>query len=80
MKPTTKEKIPELQLVRAMAILAVLMVHATSYATVQLTNSSLYVVYNALNVLMKYGTPYLSRLAAWYCSTTTRIVQWDDSS
>lgn len=64
MKPTTKEKIPELQLVRAMAILAVLMVHATSYATVQLTNSSLYVVYNALNVLMKYGTPVFIALSS----------------
>ncbi|MXO81386.1 acyltransferase family protein, partial [Paenibacillus sp. OT2-17] len=64
MKPKTKEKIPELQLVRAMAILAVLMVHATSYATVQLTNSSLYVVYNALNVLMKYGTPVFIALSS----------------
>ncbi|WDM24098.1 acyltransferase [Paenibacillus polymyxa] len=64
MKPKTKEKIPELQLVRAMAILAVLIVHATSYATVQLTNSSLYVVYNALNVLMKYGTPVFIALSS----------------
>ncbi|MFK4303072.1 MULTISPECIES: hypothetical protein [unclassified Paenibacillus] len=31
--PTSKERIPELQLVRAMAILAVIMVHATSYIT-----------------------------------------------
>ncbi|WP_342417928.1 acyltransferase [Paenibacillus sp. FSL R10-2782] len=64
MKPTTKEIIPELQLVRAMAILAVIMVHATSYATVQLTNSSLYIVYNALNVLMKYGTPVFIALSS----------------
>ncbi|MEC0180954.1 acyltransferase [Paenibacillus peoriae] len=64
MKPTNKEKIPELQLVRAMAILAVIMVHATSYATVQLTDSSLYVVYNALNVLMKYGTPVFIALSS----------------
>jgi peptidoglycan/LPS O-acetylase OafA/YrhL len=64
MKPTTKEKIPELQLVRAMAILAVIMVHATSYATVQLTGSSLYFMYNALNVLMKYGTPVFIALSS----------------
>ncbi|ALP38891.1 hypothetical protein ASL14_24840 [Paenibacillus sp. IHB B 3084] len=63
-KPTTKERIPELQLVRAMAILAVIIVHATSYATVQLTDSSLYFVYNALNVLMKYGTPVFIALSS----------------
>ncbi|WP_340004189.1 hypothetical protein MHH52_20125 [Paenibacillus sp. FSL K6-0276] len=34
-----KERIPELQLVRALCIIAVITVHATSYATIQMTGS-----------------------------------------
>ncbi|MBD2846857.1 acyltransferase [Paenibacillus sp. IB182496] len=68
-QPDKKEKIPELQLVRAFAILGVLFVHSTSYATVEMTNSGYYGLYNFLNVFMKHGTPtfiFLSSFVLFY--------------
>ncbi|WP_419884778.1 hypothetical protein [Paenibacillus sp. B-A-8] len=53
-----KEKIPELQLVRALCIIAVVTVHATSYATLQMTGSRYFAIYNFLNIFMKYGDLY----------------------
>ena len=52
-----RERIPELNLVRAMAIIGVLCVHSTSYATVDMTGSGYYWLYNFINIFMKYGTP-----------------------
>ncbi|RXZ83327.1 acyltransferase [Paenibacillaceae bacterium] len=64
-----KEKIPELQIVRAMAIIGVLSVHSTSYATVNMTDSSYYFIYNFFNIFMKFGTPtfiFLSSFVLFY--------------
>lgn len=52
-----RERIPELNLVRAVAIIGVLFVHSTSNATLEMTNSSYYWLYNFVNIFMKYGTP-----------------------
>lgn len=52
-----KDRIPELQIIRALCILAVVTVHATSYATIQMTGSRYFMIYNFLNIFMKYGTP-----------------------
>jgi len=60
-----KERISELQIVRALCIIAVITVHATSYATVQMTGSSYFVVYNFLNIFMKYGTPTFIAMSAF---------------
>ncbi|OMD39868.1 acyltransferase [Paenibacillus odorifer] len=60
-----KEKIPELQLVRALCIIAVVTVHATSYATLQMTGSRYFVIYNFLNIFMKYGTPTFIAISAF---------------
>lgn len=64
-----RENIPELQLVRAFAILGVLFVHSTSYATLEMTGSQYYFVYNFLNIFMKFGTPtfiFLSSFVLFY--------------
>ena len=60
-----KERISELQIVRALCIIAVITVHATSYATVQMTGSSYFAVYNFLNIFMKYGTPTFIAMSAF---------------
>lgn len=51
-----RAKLNELDLVRAIAILGVIMVHATSYATVYMKDTSIYGVYNFLNIFFKIGT------------------------
>lgn len=64
-----RERIPELNLVRAMAIIGVLCVHSTSYATVDMTESGYYWLYNFINIFMKYGTPsfiFLSSFVLFY--------------
>ncbi|MFD1957489.1 acyltransferase family protein [Paenibacillus thailandensis] len=64
-----RPKLPELQLLRGMAILGVLSVHSTSFATADMTGSRLYFVYNFFNIFMKYGTPtfiFLSSFALFY--------------
>lgn len=64
-----RERIPELNLVRAMAIIGVLCVHSTSYATVDMTGSGYYWLYNFINIFMKYGTPtfiFMSSFVLFY--------------
>jgi peptidoglycan/LPS O-acetylase OafA/YrhL len=61
-----KQQIKELFIVRALAILGVIMVHATSYATVELaTSSSLYPLYNFLNRFFAFGTATFIFLSAF---------------
>ncbi|MFC7677900.1 acyltransferase [Paenibacillus sp. GCM10028914] len=64
-----REKLPELQLVRAFAILGVLSVHSTSYAATAMVNSNYFFIYNFMNIFMKYGTPtfiFLSSFVLFY--------------
>jgi peptidoglycan/LPS O-acetylase OafA/YrhL len=67
MKP--KERIDEINLVRAFAIIGVLMVHSTSNAVTETLESSLYPLYNFANIFFKFGTPtfiLLSSLVLFY--------------
>ncbi|OUM95732.1 MAG: acyltransferase [Thermobacillus sp. ZCTH02-B1] len=67
MKP--KERIDEINLVRAFAIIGVLMVHSTSFAVTETLGSSLYPLYNFANIFFKFGTPtfiLLSSLVLFY--------------
>lgn len=64
-----RERIPELNLVRAIAIIGVLCVHSTSNAIVEMTDSNYYWLYNFVNIFMKYGTPtfiFLSSFVLFY--------------
>ncbi|PYE44254.1 acyltransferase [Paenibacillus barcinonensis] len=64
-----RERIPELNLVRAIAIIGVLFVHSTSNATLEMTDSRYYWLYNFINIFMKYGTPtfiFLSSFVLFY--------------
>lgn len=64
-----KENIPELQLVRAIAIIGVLSVHSTSFATLNMVDSNFYFLYNFFNIFMKFGTPtfiFLSSFVLFY--------------
>ncbi|MFC5699823.1 acyltransferase [Cohnella faecalis] len=58
-------KIPELQLVRAMAIICVLSVHASASATVAMKESGYYYFYNFINIFMKIGTPTFILLSSF---------------
>jgi peptidoglycan/LPS O-acetylase OafA/YrhL len=51
-----RAKLLELDLVRAIAIIGVLMVHSTSFATLDMKATSIYGVYNFLNIFFKIGT------------------------
>lgn len=53
---TFKLHLNELWLVRAFAILGVLTVHATSFATLEMKDYDSFIIYNALNIFMKFGT------------------------
>lgn len=64
-----RERLPELQLIRAFAIIGVLSVHSTSYAVSAMTDSKYFFIYNFMNIFMKYGTPtfiFLSSLVLFY--------------
>lgn len=64
-----REKIPEVQIVRAIAIIGVLCVHATSFSTLYMKWSNYYWLYNLINIFMKYGTPtfiFLSSFVLFY--------------
>ncbi|PZD95369.1 acyltransferase [Paenibacillus sambharensis] len=64
-QPVKKDKIPELQLVRAMAIIGVLSVHSTSAATTAMVDSNYYFLYNFINIFMKFGTPTFILLSSF---------------
>ena len=53
----TKERIPELDLLRGFAILGVLMVHATSVAATKIPNSIMKNVYVFLNTFSTFCVP-----------------------
>ncbi|GGA49650.1 acyltransferase [Paenibacillus physcomitrellae] len=68
--PAKKERLPELDLFRAFAILGVIHVHATSYAAGgQAANSPYYYWFNLVNIFFKFGTPcfiFLSSFVLFY--------------
>ncbi|WP_458120531.1 acyltransferase [Paenibacillus sp. Z6-24] len=69
MNPIKKERLPQLDFFRAIAIIGVLHVHSTSNATIEAVNTSLYYVFNFLNLFFKYGTPsfiFLSSFVLFY--------------
>ncbi|GMK40468.1 acyltransferase 3 [Paenibacillus sp. CCS19] len=64
-----RDRLPEIPLVRAIAIVGVLCVHSTSNATVEMTNSGIYWLYNFINIMAKFGTPtfiFLSSFVLFY--------------
>ncbi|KOP64651.1 acyltransferase [Bacillus sp. FJAT-18019] len=64
-----RERLPELQLIRAFAIIGVLSVHSTSYAVSAMTDSKYFFIYNFMNIFMKHGTPtfiFLSSFVLFY--------------
>ncbi|WP_238996677.1 acyltransferase [Paenibacillus pinistramenti] len=69
-KLANKERLPELDLFRAFAILGVLHVHATSYAAGgQAADSPFYYFFNLVNIFFKFGTPcfiFLSSFVLFY--------------
>lgn len=65
-QPTVKrEHIPELQLVRAIAIIGVLSVHASSSAIALMKGSAYYFFYNFINTFMRFGTPTFILLSSF---------------
>lgn len=60
-----REHIPELNLVRAIAILGVLSVHATSTATALMKESAYFYFYNFVNTFMRFGTPTFILLSSF---------------
>jgi peptidoglycan/LPS O-acetylase OafA/YrhL len=65
-----KERLPELDLFRAFAILGVIHVHASSYAAgIQASASPYYYFFNWMNIFFKFGTPcfiFLSSFVLFY--------------
>ncbi|TCM90754.1 peptidoglycan/LPS O-acetylase OafA/YrhL [Paenibacillus sp. BK033] len=64
-----RDNIPQLLLVRAMAIIGVLSVHSTSFATVTMVDSNYFFLYNFFNIFMKIGTTtfiFLSSFVLFY--------------
>jgi len=64
-----KERVDEIYLVRAFAIIGVLFVHSTSFAVGATTESSLFYAYNFANIFFKFGTPtfiFLSSFVLFY--------------
>ena len=51
-----RAKLNEIDIVRGLAILGVLMVHSTSFATVDMLHNRMFGVYNFLNIFSKIGT------------------------
>jgi surface polysaccharide O-acyltransferase-like enzyme len=53
-----KERLPQLDIFRALAIFSVIQVHASSFAAAeQALNSPVYYFYNWMNIFFKIGTP-----------------------
>ncbi|WEK53907.1 MAG: acyltransferase [Candidatus Cohnella colombiensis] len=64
-----RSKLLEIDLVRGIAILGVMMVHSTSNATIAMKESGLYGVYNFFNIFSKIGTTsfiFLSSFVLFY--------------
>lgn len=70
MNSTKKERLPQLDIFRALAILGVLHVHATSFAAgVQALQSPYYYWLNWVNIFFRFGTPcfiFLSSFVLFY--------------
>lgn len=60
-----KEHIPQLQIVRAIAIIGVLSVHASAAATVTMRDSAYFILYNFANTFMRFGTPTFILLSSF---------------
>ncbi|WP_088104353.1 acyltransferase [Halalkalibacter urbisdiaboli] len=61
-----KQRVDEIYIVRAIAIIGVLMVHSTSITTVQLQPDSFsFMMYNALNTFFRFGTPTFILLSSF---------------
>lgn len=64
-----RTKLTEIDLVRGFAMMGVLMVHATSFATVQMRGDDFFGLYNFLNIFSKVGTTtfiFLSSFVLFY--------------
>jgi peptidoglycan/LPS O-acetylase OafA/YrhL len=64
-----KPHLGEIDLVRGLAILGVLLVHSTAWATVYMAESKYYGVYNFFNIFFKFGTTtfiFLSSFVLFY--------------
>ncbi|HAF99255.1 acyltransferase [Paenibacillus sp. FSL K6-1566] len=64
-----RAKLTEIDLVRGFAMMGVLMVHATSFATVQMRGDDFFGLYNFLNIFSKVGTTtfiFLSSFVLFY--------------
>lgn len=70
MKPAKQERLPQLDIFRALAIMGVLHVHASSFAAgEQALNSPYYYWINGMNIFFKFGTPsfiFLSSFVLFY--------------
>ncbi|MDO3413126.1 acyltransferase [Saccharibacillus sp. CPCC 101409] len=60
-----KERLPQLDTFRALAILGVLHVHSTSFATVESVNLKAFYLINFLNAFFRYGTPSFIMLSSF---------------
>ncbi|GKU78157.1 acyltransferase [Paenibacillus sp. L3-i20] len=61
-----ESRITEIDFVRAFAIIGVLAVHATSFATIEmLPHQNSYPIYNFINIFMKFGTPIFIFLSSF---------------
>ncbi len=62
---TKREYLPQLQIVRAIAIIGVIAVHASASATITMKDSSYYMFYSFLNTIMRFGTPTFILLSSF---------------
>jgi len=60
-----RTKLNEIDIVRGIAIIGVLMVHSTSFATIEMKEATLYGVYNFLNIFFKIGTTSFIMLSSF---------------
>ncbi|MFC5528969.1 acyltransferase [Cohnella yongneupensis] len=60
-----RAKLSELDLVRAIAIFGVIMVHSVSFATLDMKETSIYGLYNFLNIFFKIGTTTFIMLSSF---------------
>lgn len=63
--PGKRALIPELQIVRALAIIGVISVHASASATITMKESAYFYFYNFANIFMKFGTPTFILLSSF---------------